>query len=71
MNDDKRLVRRVYEGEVISSVKVLGVTLKAGDETVQSYNEAVGNLRRSLKRLKEAVTISIRQRPDEKDIIDQ
>ena len=71
MSDDKRLVRKVYEGEIISSVKVLGVTLKADDKTVQSYNEAVDNLRKSLKRLKEAIRISIRQRPDEKDITDQ
>lgn len=67
----KELQRKVYEGDVIQSVKVVGVTFKADVETVQSFNAACENLRRALANLKDAVRMAIWQRPDEKNVIDQ
>lgn len=65
----QELQRKVYEGDVIQSVKVIGITLKADPETVARYNESVARLRQSLVRL--SVATRVWRRPDEQNVIDQ
>ena len=65
----KEMQRTVYEGDVIQSVKVIGITLKADPETVARYNESVARLKQSLARLNAATRVW--RRPDEQNVIDQ
>jgi hypothetical protein len=65
----KQLQRKVYEGDVIQSVKVLGVTLKADAETVARYEASLAQVKQALARLK--VATRVWQRPDERNVIDQ
>ena len=65
----KELVRKVYEGDVVRPVKVLGVTLTADTETVARYEESLVRVKQSLARLREATRMW--RRPDEKNVIDQ
>ena len=67
----KELQRKVYEGDVIQSVKALSITLKVDPETVRTFEQACENLRKSIDNLKDALPMQVWQRPDEKDIIDQ
>lgn len=68
-SDEKQLTRKVYEGDLVLPVKMLGITIMADAENVTRYNEAVTNLKQALARLSNATRAW--QKSDEKNIIDQ